>query len=109
MSKLQFQGKLTVEELFVQYRWDIYTNIINSIKNNYKDPDIDQVEIVEISSFDDRPPTVIVLHRNKFEEWLNKCIEFFEDIEEYEKCQECVNILNDINNKKIKPNLTNGI
>lgn len=111
MSKLQFQGQLTVEELFVRYRWEIYNNIVKSIKSNYKDPTVDQVEIVEISSFGEDPPTVIILTKDKFKEWLNKCIEFFEPLEEYEKCQECVNIIRDMskNNKKIKSKLPNGI
>jgi hypothetical protein len=101
MSKLQFQGEHTLEELFIRYRWDIYNNIIQSIKSNYKDLSVNQVEVVELSTSDGKPPTIIVLNRNKFAEWLNKCIEFFEELEEYEKCQECVNILNDMTDEKI--------
>jgi hypothetical protein len=102
MSKLQFHGKLTVEQLFVQYRWQIYDNIIKSICANYKDPKIDKIEVVEISTGDTKYP--IILSRDKFTEWLNRCIDFFEELEEYEKCQTCVNIIHDINKNNVNAN-----
>lgn len=105
MSKLKFQGEFTVEKLFTQYKWEIYDNIIKSIRENHKNPLIQEVEIVEITTRDTRYP--IILSRERFVDSLNKCIEFFEALEEYERCQACVDIINDIN--KYNLNTTNGI
>jgi hypothetical protein len=102
MSKLQFHGKLTVEQLFVQYRWEIYDNIVKSIENNYKNPKIEKIEVVEISAGDTKYP--IILSKDKFVDWLNRCIEFFEELEEYEKCQTCINIIYDIYKNNVKVN-----
>jgi hypothetical protein len=61
-----------------------------------------KIEIVEISTGDTKYP--IILSRDKFVEWLNRCIEFFEELEEYEKCQTCINIIRDINKNNVKAN-----
>ena len=103
MSKLQFSGELTIEQLFLQYRWEIFDNIIRSVESNYNKHEVKQIEIVEIKG------TPIILKREKFVEWLNKCIEFFEEIEEYERCQRCVNIIADINKNNIIRETFNGI
>lgn len=105
MSKLRFQGEFTVEKLFTQYKWEIYDNIIKSIKDNHDNPLINELEIVEITTGSTRYP--IILSRERFIDSLNRCIEFFEELEEYERCQACVDIIKDINKHNL--NTTNGI
>ena len=100
MRKLQFTGDVTIDQIFEDYKREIYDNVINSIQENYMNYEIDEINVVKISV--QSKDYSINLTRDKFITSLNRCISFFEETEEYEKCQVCVDIITNIDNKKNK-------
>ena len=103
MEKLQFNGPLTIDQIFEDYKKEIYNVALKSIKENYKKIEIDEINVVKIST--EIKDYSINLTRDKFIPTLNRCIEFFEPIEDYETCQECVNIINAIEHQKLTINI----
>jgi len=95
MRKIQFTGDATIEEIYEVHKREIYNNVLTLIEKNYKNLEINEINVVQIST--QSKDHVIALTRDKFTPILNRCISFFEKLEEYEKCQVCVNIINDIN------------
>lgn len=111
MMPLEFNGDFTIEQIFIDYKKEIYKNVLKSIKENYRKLEKNKINVVEIHIHTNTGGSYtkkidkykIDLSRNKFIVTLNSCIEFFEGLEEYELCQECLNIINEIqNNKKNK-------
>jgi len=100
MRKLQFTGDVTIDQIFEDYKREIYDNVIKSIQENYMHYEIDEINVVKITV--QSKDYSINLTRDKFIASLNRCISFFEETEEYEKCQVCVNMITDIDNKKNK-------
>lgn len=96
--KLLFNDDIAIDQIFNDYKMEIYRNVLYSIKENYKKDEIIEVNVVKIST--QSKEYSINLTRDKFIVSLNKCISFFEPLEEYEKCQECINIINDIKKQK---------
>lgn len=87
----------SIDDVFNKYQSDIYTRILESIKDNYKKSDVDKIKVVSIST--SKYDYTISLSSDRYISSLNSCIAFFESIEDYEKCQSCVNIISDIQNK----------
>jgi len=98
MKSIHLDDDLEIDKIFEIYRKQIYENILNSIKENYLNGEIKEINVVTISTLS--KDYRINLTRDKFISSLNKCISFFERIEHYELCQECLDIINDINSKK---------
>lgn len=107
---MEFNGDFTIEQIFADYKKDIYKNVLASIKENYQKCEKGKINVVEILVHTNASGVLgkkidkykIDLSRDKFIATLKSCIEFFEGLEEYELCQECLNIINEINNKKNK-------
>jgi hypothetical protein len=106
MRKLQFTGDMTIDQIFADYKREIYDSVIKSIQENYLESEIDEINVVKISI--QSKDYSINLTRDKFIASLNRCITFFEQSEEYEKCQVCVNMIDNISNAK-KTTCINGI
>jgi hypothetical protein len=100
MRKLQFNGDITIDQIFEDHKREIYDSVIKSIQENYIECEINEINVVNISI--QSKDYSINLTRDKFITSLNRCITFFEETEEYEKCQTCVNIIKDIDNVKNK-------
>ena len=94
MSKLQFNGDITINQIFQDYRNEIYNNVLRAIKNNYLNSEISEIFVVQISTKSKTHD--INLTRDNFVGSLSDCIEFFESMEEYEKCQDCIDIIENI-------------
>lgn len=100
MNNLQFDGDVTIDQIFEDHKREIYDNVIRSIKESYLKSEIEEINVVKITI--QSKDYSLNLTRDKFIASLNRCIAFFEETEEYEKCQVCVNMIRDINNEKNK-------
>jgi len=102
MRKLNFTGEITIDQIFQDYKMEIYDNILASIQDNYTKDEISEINVVNITI--NGKEHIWKLTRDKVVTLLNRCIDFYKnpDLEEYEKCQTCVNIINNLstNNKK---------
>ncbi len=100
MRKLKFSGEITIDDIFQDYKIEIYDNILNSIKENYKKDEISDLNVVNITI--NSKEHIWNLSRDNFIVILNKCIDFYQspDLEEYEKCQECLDIIKNLTNNK---------
>ncbi len=107
MRKLQFTGDATIEEIYEIHKSEIYNNVLELIEKNYRSDEIYEIDVVKIST--ESKDHIITLTRDKFIASLNRCIAFFEKLEEYEKCQVCVNMITEIKNKNKKITSVNGI
>jgi hypothetical protein len=94
--KLHFEGDVTIDQLFNDYKTEIYDNVLASIKENYKKDEMDEINVVKIST--QSKEYLINLTRDKFVAMLERCISYFEPLEEYEKCQDCIDIIDEIKN-----------
>jgi len=98
MRKLQFSGDVTVDQIFKDHKMEIYDSVLKSIKENYSLHEIDEINVVKITT--GSKDYSINLTRDKFVSSLGRCIDFFESLEEYEKCQSCVDIISAIDERK---------
>ena len=94
--KLHVSEDVTIDQLFSDYKSEIYVNVLESIKENYKKSEIKEIKVVKISTKSEEYS--IDLARDKFTTVLKRCISHFESLEDYEKCQECMDIIKDIKN-----------
>lgn len=94
MGKLQFDGDITIDEIFKDHKFEIYEIVLKSIKESYLKSEITELNVVKI--YTQSKSHTINLARNKFIAILESCIEFFEPLEEYEKCQECIDLICEI-------------
>ena len=99
MASLKFNGEITLEEVFSQNKIFIYDNVLSAIEKNYKDADIDESHVVQISI--NSIEYSIKLSRDKYIGALEGAIIFYEKSEAYEKCQLCLNIINEITKKTV--------
>lgn len=99
MTTLQFKGNITIDDIFKDYKEEIYRSVLKSIKENYLNNEINEIIVVKINT--QSKEYSINLTRDKFVLTLNKCIEFFVELELYELCQECLNIIKEIEAEKI--------
>ena len=101
---IKLQEDVSIKQILKDYEIAIYNNILNSVKENFRKSEISEINVVNITT--QSVNYTINLSKDKFIKWLNKCISFFESLEEYEKCQECVNIIHEIENNENKKHLT---
>lgn len=97
---IKFNEDLSIESILKDYELEIYNSILNSIKENFRECEKSEINVVNISM--QTLNYTVNLPRNKVVKWLNTCISFYEKLEEYEKCQECVDIIDEIQNNKTK-------
>lgn len=105
MKSLQFNGDITLEEVFNDHKAVIYDSVVTSIRENLSSTSDNDIPIIRITI--NKIEYSINLGRDKFERSLNQAIAFYEDLEEYEKCQLCLEIKNKL--KKNKELTSNGI
>lgn len=89
-----------IDDLLKHYEYDIFNSAFNSMRSHYKTFNGSELNVINIQTKTSHYS--INLTRDKFKKWLNNCIKFFEDLEEYEKCKECLDILNYLNNNTKK-------
>lgn len=97
MHRIRSTSGENLDEIFKTHEEDIYNQVLNSIRENYKNPAKDNINVLSISTKD--IDYSINLKREKFVASLEKCIAFFEIIEEYEKCKECVDMITELKSK----------
>jgi len=105
MKRLYSKEGDTLDDVFRDNEYEIYNQVLQSIKENYKGPVNRAIDVISISTKD--IDYSISLNQEKFIPSLEKCIKFFEVIEEYEKCQECLDIIKEL--KKNKQEIEYGI
>jgi len=95
MQQLRFNGDITLEQVFSEYRTEIYDNLVQAIRENLEE-ELDQVTVlvVGINSID----YTVNLTKDKFESSLKSAISYYEKLELYEKCEECLDLLNKLKN-----------
>lgn len=100
MRKLSFTGEITIDQIFQDYKMEIYDNILVAIQDNYKKDEISEINVVNITI--NGKEHIWNLKKDQIVSLLNKCIDFYKspEFEEYEKCQICLNIINSLTNKK---------
>lgn len=97
MPSLRFNGDVSLEEIFSQHKTLIYESVVKAIEENYRDPNLKEVEVLSIhlNGIDH----AVNLSRSKFIDGLHNAIDFYEKLEEYEKCQHCLDIINEMKKK----------
>jgi len=106
MKRIYSKEGETLDDIFKNNEYEIYNQVLESIKESYRElGDKEVINVISISTKD--IDYSINLKREKLAPSLEKCIAFFERIEEYEKCQECVNIIKEL--KKNKQEVEYGI
>ncbi len=106
MKRIYSKEGETLDDIFKNNEYEIYNQVLESIKASYREiGDKEVINVISISTKD--IDYSINLKREKLAPSLEKCIAFFEIIEEYEKCQECVKIINEL--KKNKQEVEYGI
>lgn len=97
MNILQFDDDITIDKILDDYKKEIYESILKAIKENYKNNEINEINVVKIIT--QSKDYSIKLPKDKFIMTLNHCINFFIGLEMYENCQECHNIIKEIEEK----------
>jgi hypothetical protein len=90
--KLKFNGEVSLPDVMLDHRFEIYDCSLVEIQKAYKDPSIDTIKILTIciNGFDHD----LNINRASLINYLNTAIKQYESVEKYEKCQECVDIIN---------------
>lgn len=105
MKSLNFNGDITLEEVFNEHKSLIYDSVVSSITEHLSSTDTTDIPIIRITI--NKTEYSINLGRDKFERSLEQAISFYEELEEYEKCQLCLEIKDTL--KKNKEFIANGI
>lgn len=76
----------------------VYSAVLESINESYRDSSIVKIDILEISNNGEK--SYMTLDRENWIRALEQAINFFQmpDIEEYEKCSECLSIIDYLKN-----------
>ena len=76
----------------------VYSAVLESINESYRDSNTDKIDILEISNNGEK--SYMTLDRENLIRALEQAINFFQmpDIEEYEKCSECLSIIDYLKN-----------
>ena len=76
----------------------VYSAVLESINESYRDSNTDKIDILEISNNGEK--SYMTLDRENWIRALEQAINFFQmpDIEEYEKCSECLSIIDYLKN-----------
>lgn len=98
MKTIEFNGAITLDEIFENHKKIIYDSLIESIQEDLENPS-SQVTIIKIAV--NEKEYTINLGRNRFLKSLNSARIFYETLEDYEKCQDCVNLSNKLKSKNI--------
>ena len=100
MRKLHFTGEITLDQIFQDYKMEIYDNILLTIQDNYKKDEISEINVVNITI--NGKEHVWNLTKDKIVTLLNRCIDFYKspELEQYEKCQTCLDIINNLTDNK---------
>lgn len=101
MRKLNFSGDITIDQVFDQYKVEIYDNVVKSIKDSLKSEIQTEISVLMLAI--NGQEYSVSLTRDKFVKGLTGALLFYESIEEYEKCQECLNIINSLDEKITAP------
>ena len=88
----------TLKKFLVENKDIVYSAVLESINESYRDSSIDKIDILEISN--DGEKSYMTLDRENWIRALEQAINFFQmpDIEEYEKCSECLSIIDYLKN-----------
>lgn len=100
MRKLHFTGEITLDQIFQDYKMEIYDNILLTIQDNYKKDEISEINVVNITI--NGKEHVWNLTKDKIVTLLTRCIDFYKSpsLEQYEKCQICLDIINNLTDNK---------
>jgi hypothetical protein len=102
MKTIEFNGAITLDEIFENHKKIIYDSLIESIQEDLENPS-SQVTVIKITV--NEKEYTINLGRDRFLKSLDRARLFYETLEDYEKCQECVNLSNTL----LLKNYINGI
>jgi hypothetical protein len=97
MTTLKFDTDIDINDVFKDYKKEIFKSVISSIKENCKNREINEINVVNISIKSKNYS--INLTRDKFVNALNRCIDFFAELEMYEQCKDCVDIISILQEK----------
>jgi len=88
----------TLKKFLVENKDIVYSAVLESINESYRDSSIDKIDILEISNNGEK--SYMTLDRENWIRALEQAINFFQmpDIEEYEKCSECLSIIDYLKN-----------
>jgi hypothetical protein len=88
----------TLKKFLVENKDIVYSAVLESINESYRDSSIDKIDILEISNNGEK--SYMTLDRKNWIRALEQAINFFQmpDIEEYEKCSECLSIIDYLKN-----------
>lgn len=88
----------TLKKFLVENKDIVYSAVLESINESYRDSSIVKIDILEISNNGEK--SYMTLDRENWIRALEQAINFFQmpDIEEYEKCSECLSIIDYLKN-----------
>ena len=88
----------TLKKFLVENKDIVYSAVLESINESYRDSNTDKIDILEISNNGEK--SYMTLDRENLIRALEQAINFFQmpDIEEYEKCSECLSIIDYLKN-----------
>jgi len=88
----------TLKKFLVENKDIVYSAVLESINESYRDSNTDKIDILEISNNGEK--SYMTLDRENWIRALEQAINFFQmpDIEEYEKCSECLSIIDYLKN-----------
>ena len=88
----------TLKKFLVENKDIVYSAVLESVNESYRDSNTDKIDILEISNNGEK--SYMTLDRENWIRALEQAINFFQmpDIEEYEKCSECLSIIDYLKN-----------
>ena len=87
MKDFIFSADEDFEEFFRNSKWLIHSLVIEGVKKSLEDQ-LDEIVVFRIINSENNYQMNSVLKKTEWVNSLNKCLEFYENIEEYEICSE---------------------
>ena len=101
MKDFIFSADEDFEEFLRNSKWLIHSLVIEGVKKSLEDQ-LDEIIVFRIINSENNYQMNSVLKKTEWVNSLNKCLEFYENIEEYEICGEINELIKKIKNGDYK-------
>jgi len=107
MKDFIFSDEEDEEEFFENSRWLIHSLVIEGVKKSMKE-ELDEIVIFRIINPDKNYQMNSILKKPEWVNSLLKCLEFYEEVEEYEMCGEIKSLIKKIDNGNYRSKSSKG-
>jgi hypothetical protein len=107
MKDFIFSAGEDIEEFLQNSKWLIHSLVVEGVKKSL-DEELDEIVVFRIIDSENNYQMNSILKKPEWVNSLTKCLEFYQEIEEYEMCGEIKKLIKKIDNGKYRSKSSKG-